>query len=301
MVYDSVGRQGGISSLRVVQASDDTSCLSASAVTSSSTPGGTSTSKGGPTSGSSDKATSHSSSHVAVIAGAAAGGLVVLVLIILLVFFCRRKNSREPDHNRSQQMDLTYEPTGAPPPEGASYLLPGHYTSTPIASEHNYSAYTTQNAPLVTPYMNQIHHTHQPYEHYAGASSAMPGHNPEQSYQPQHSTFTASSSAPPRQSMSQYQNEERPTSMEQSVMSGYGSRPMSTSDGQSTMPVHGNTQPPQVIMHTDIEDTMQSPVELPPQYSENRVPIPGFAVSEAGGSSSTSTLGRDSGRKGRKS
>lgn len=38
-----------------------------------------------------------------------------------------------------------------------------------------------------------------------------------------------------------------------------------------------------VIMHTDIEETMAPPIELPPQYSERRAPIPGFPSPQPAG------------------
>lgn len=333
LVYDALGRKGGTSGLHVVQDSGDASCISASAVTSSSIPVGTSTTKGGQTSSTVDKSPSHSSSHVAIIAGAVAGGVALLILIILLVFCCRRKKSQQSGHNPHQKMDLTYEPAGAPAPEGASYLLPGHYTSTALVPDHNHSVHTQQNVPpsLVTPYMNQTgpsapqqhdyyptlpsapqqfdhYTTHptvpQPYGHQA--TSSVSGYNHSQNYQPQgqyeaqNLSFSSSAYAQPRQgslaSTPQHQNEARPISTEQSVMSGYTNR-LSTSDRQSAVPVHGSSN---VIMHTDIEETME-PVELPPQYSENRAPIPGLANSEAGGSSSgTTSSWRDSRNKGKK-
>ncbi|TFK30334.1 hypothetical protein FA15DRAFT_1996 [Coprinopsis marcescibilis] len=54
--------------------------------------------------------------------------------------------------------------------------------------------------------------------------------------------------------------------------------------------------PQRVIVHQDIDEATEEPMELPPQYSESRNPIPGlpssFALTSAGGSSSNASGSR---------
>ena len=63
------------------------------------------------------------------------------------------------------------------------------------------------------------------------------------------------------------------------------------------IPVNPEPVPARFILHTDLEDAVPPPpvddvIELPPQYSERRVPLPGFeGEAGASGSGARSTMG----------
>jgi hypothetical protein len=89
----------------------------------------------------------------------------------------------------------------------------------------------------------------------------------------------------------------RPTSTTSTYSSVYGGMADHTEDttvrseSQATSSSIGKAPQPRVILHTDIEETMELPVELPPQYSESRAPIPGLSASnDAGLSAATSRI-----------
>lgn len=61
-------------------------------------------------------------------------------------------------------------------------------------------------------------------------------------------------------------------------------KPQASSSGKSGAPPPA--APSRVVVHQDIEEAMDIPEELPPQYSESRTPIPGLPNShDVGGSS----------------
>ncbi|EDR15565.1 uncharacterized protein LACBIDRAFT_291440 [Laccaria bicolor S238N-H82] len=92
----------------------------------------------------------------------------------------------------------------------------------------------------------------------------------------------------------------RPTSSFSTYSSVYGGMADHTEDTtvrsesqatSSSTGKTGKTHQPRVILHTDIEETME-PEELPPQYSESRAPIPGLSASNDAGLSAAPATSR---------
>ncbi|TFK41234.1 hypothetical protein BDQ12DRAFT_733544 [Crucibulum laeve] len=299
---DAAGRVGGTSSIRVVQSSNDASCITTTATSSSASRTSSFTGSSSPSStGNSDKSTSKSSSNLGVIIGAAAGGAVVCAIAAFLVYFCfikRRRNSNEGVHHH--KVDLTYDPAGAPAPEGASYLLPGQYTSTPFQHQRQQftqdpppTRYFPPNPPVPVAPSNPRYSTYsQPSQGYSHSHS--PSTYPLESTYPPDSTYQSEPTYNDPYSQGYYGQQEPAASSTMLSQPIGASRYANDPPAQTQLPVPvATTRPskksavgqatPRVIVHTDIEES-DTPVELPPEYSENRAPIHGLAA-DVGGSS----------------
>ncbi|CAA7258677.1 unnamed protein product [Cyclocybe aegerita] len=238
---DSQGRTGGTSDIRVVKLSGDQSCLSTStsAGTSSTT---TSSGSQNTDSGGTGGSNEGKKSNVAAIAGGAAAGVVALLLAGLLAFLFMRRKKTQP----SQKTDLTAVPfLPAPPDDGSQGHRPVFRAQSP-QSTHNTHGSISQKGLL----------SHSSHPSFSGSPNTSP----------MMSEFGADQTRlQPGPSLSGYPPH-RPLSAE------------SLSGGHSQYP----PQPPQrVILHTDIAESMpmDEPLELPPQYSAGRAPIPGLPSS----------------------
>ncbi|KAJ3506021.1 hypothetical protein NLJ89_g7106 [Agrocybe chaxingu] len=239
---DSQGRTGGTSDIRVVKLSGDQSCLSTSTLAGASS---TTTSSGSQNTdtGGAGSPNEGKKSNVAAIAGGAAGGVVALLLAGLLAFFfMRRRKKPQP----SEKADLTAVPfLSAPPDDGSQGHRPVFRAQSPH-STHNTQGSISQKGLL----------SHSSHPSFSGSPNTSP----------MMSEFGADQTRlQPGPSLSGYPPH-RPLSAE------------SSSGGHSQYP----PQPPQrVILHTDIAESMplDVPLELPPQYSAGRAPIPGLPSS----------------------
>lgn len=230
-MYDSQGRQGGTSNVRVVSLSGDKSCLA--------------TPKHG---------------KAGLIAAAVIGGVVGLVILFLLGFyFWKKRRDSGMRAQRSQgKMGLLYDPLVTPFQTGTSSTQPydprlnGQYTVIPFRPD---------SPPAVDP--------HRFSQKSQLASSKNLYDIPTIS--PQSSQFSGHSRRPV-------------ATVVRSTGSGSSDSP-STSEDQRLIPHNGVDSyppPPRVIVHTDIADEMEEPLELPPQYSAGRRPIPGLSNPSGG-------------------
>lgn len=299
VVTDAVGRTGGSSALLGVQYSDDTSCISA-AVIPSSIPGNTTSSQSSSSNpNDTSTPTPHLNSRVAIIAGATAGGLVVLVLVISFLWYQRRK-SRDPSHSPTRGTDLTHKLSG---PATISHLLGDHYMPSLLFSDSDDRTHSPENV-LAAPYVNQMYPSalqqHEQFTPYPTMSQGY-GWRTVLSYdteQRQSHRETLPLSLP-SSTYTAPGHQRSLASMQQPPASEFGSGHSIASDGQSTGPVYGGSQPSQVFVHPDIGGTAE-PLELPPRYSEHRTPIPGLVVPEVGASPTVISPRRARGNKGKK-
>jgi hypothetical protein len=269
-VVDAQGRVGGTSNTRVVQRTDNTSCFGPS----SPSPSGLTPSISSPHSPTdSNYNDSSMPSKTGLIVGLAVGGCALVAIICILAFFCLRKRSRESGvwpPRQKHAFDLTYDPVGAPAPGPTGYLLPDHYTSTPFpAQSDGFLGLTT------TMYNDPRHsQTRQSDSHISI---------------PLTQNLSHAQSPPPIPSLD---HSEMGSSQPSLVPVPYNYMPaaFNTPEPRPSKPSHQNQRSsaqttPHVIVHTDISESTMT-IELPPQYSEHRTPIPGFSTSEASTSSS---------------
>lgn len=189
--------------------------------------------------------------------------------------------------NASQQQFSPNAPQqfGAPnvPQQYGGSITPQQYgAAISMPSHHNAS-----DAPGLNPNTHQRLGTHNPNQF--GVTNTNPQFAGVQD-PARHGAPSTASTHPPQASQ-----DGRPTSSFSVYSSVYGGMADHTenttvrSESQATSSSHQ----PRVILHTDIEETMDLPVELPPQYSESRVPIPGLSVSNDAGSSAASATSRN--------
>lgn len=190
--------------------------------------------------------------------------------------------------NAPQQLGVpnTHQQYGAPnvPQQYGGSITPQQYgAAISIPSHHNAS-----NAPGLNPNTYQRLGTHNTQQ-FGGTNT-----NPQFAGIQDPARYGAPSIAstyPP-----QAPQDGRPTSVStySSVYGGMADHTEDTtvrSESQATSSSTGKTHQPRVILHTDIEETME-PVELPPQYSESRAPIPGLSASNDAGLSAASATSR---------
>lgn len=241
-VYDSENRLGGTSSIRVVQFTNNTSCLTstgwpATSPTSTSTP------------------TSSSSSSVKTLKGLAIGisigALGLLGFVGLIGFYwCRQSKLHRAQRPGSSFVDLTYDPNGTSLSLQTNALQYGrnHDRLRPLAMAH-----ATIPANAVTAEGDARRASY--------VSSAAPSIGHRSMYQPQ--PFLAQSpqsSSQPRNSKWSIQNQD--------------------ASATATEPTN-ITYPSEIVMHRDISESLDGPIELPPRYSADRPPLPGFPNSTA--------------------
>ncbi|KAF8640811.1 hypothetical protein AX17_000460 [Amanita inopinata Kibby_2008] len=178
--------------------------------------------------------------------GITIGILGILGFLSLVGFFCYKRSRLRGPHLRPSPsgVDLTYDPGDAPLSSNArsrlSSSVPTPYTL-PAESSLD-SVQLRQNA------QND-------------SSSMICAHNSEQSLWNQPQPFIARA---PRSS----------TYSRHSKWSVHNQDTPRVPDLQTS-----STHPSDVIVHTDISETPDGHIELPPQYSENRAPLPGFPTS----------------------
>ncbi|KAG0709444.1 hypothetical protein DFH29DRAFT_793805, partial [Suillus ampliporus] len=240
-MIDSMGIQGGVSELKQVSGSTDSSCLNANSP--SSTASGSS-----PTASPTSSPSPSSSSNVALIAGTASGGGVVLAALIIFGVFllCRRRASRSPDvmpfsnsqPRRLRRTDLKSEVSdhGQLPPQ-----IPSPYKTDPL---------------------NSVSYLASPIQ--SGSKSTLTNASG--------SNFAVSNPPIP---FNQTQNTRSPNIDNLAMRRDTGSQSMTPADGRTTagQTAYQPRAPTRVIVHTDVEDVVPDDngvVELPPQYSERR-------------------------------
>ncbi|PFH50811.1 hypothetical protein AMATHDRAFT_47618 [Amanita thiersii Skay4041] len=228
-VYDAQHRIGGTSSIRIVQLTNQTSCLSSS--TSPNNPNF-------PGSG------LPSSAKKGLAIGISIGVVALLLIAFLIAFVCYKRlgHRRSSVRTSSLAVDLTYDPRSTPvsmqrqtPPLPLEHYMPTPFVL-PALSEQ------TDDVQRLT----STSYTHGARKSWLSQSDPPLGSTQRSSSQPRHSKWSV-------------QNQESTAS---SAITGR----VSTVD------------PSDIVVHTDIEDTL--PIEIPPQYSENRTPLPGFPSSQ---------------------
>ncbi len=241
-VYDSENRVGGTSSIQVVQFTNNTSCLTSTGLPATS-PTPTST------------AINSSSSSVKMLKGLAIGvsvGALGLLGFAGLVgfYWCRQSKLHRARRPVSSFVDLTYDPDGTSlsletnaPQYGRDRgrLMPLAVTHATIPA----NTVTAEGDARRASYVSSV--------------AASIGHH--SMYQPQ--PFLArspQSSSQPRNSKWSVQNQ----------------------DASATPTEPTNiTYPSEIVMHRDISESLDGPIELPPRYSADHPPLPGFPNSTA--------------------
>jgi hypothetical protein len=260
-MIDSQGRKGGTSPIKVVGLMNNNSCLAPTVVTSSGS--GVTSSRTTSTSGSSQTSKSNSGqggSKIRTIIGAAAGGFA-LVGITAFLFFCFSRNGcAKSGYCPNQKVDFIYDLVS---PHNV-FILPAGYTPAlaPQESSHN-------SALASTPFL-----------------SATPTQHPSTAI-PLASRFGKANSAPQFDNSNvslQFHDPNAPHRL--------GTPDASQQQFSPNAPQQfGAPNVPRLILHTDIEETMELQVELPPQYSESQAPIPGLSASnDVGLSAATSRI-----------
>ncbi|KAI0082277.1 hypothetical protein K474DRAFT_852977 [Panus rudis PR-1116 ss-1] len=281
ILTDSKGRQGGSSDLNLVGVSDDSTCLTANSPSSvsaapsatasqSSTSGAPAASSSGGSASGSDKNSSSSGPNGAVVAAAVAAGVVgTLAIGALVIFFVRkRRKERYYRHSRFGSIDLAQDPPPGPydnpnlPPVNP-YTLGSQAGSvagiTPVsASSHNLLGPGSQYSQS---------DSFDPYTAYAppSATGGATTHNRNNS----EVNSTVTSSTRPGETL---------MSWEDSSVSSAARRKAAAAG----IPLHHTPVSTRFIVHTDLEevgpqDAHEEVIELPPQYSERRAPLPGVS------------------------
>ncbi|KAI0348547.1 hypothetical protein BDW22DRAFT_1350788 [Trametopsis cervina] len=285
VMTDSRGRRGGSSDFRTVSLSDDSTCLlpnspqsvSGTPSATSAEPSSTSSAPPSTTSSSSDNSkdgTSKKSSTGVIIGGILAGLFGVGSVGVLVLFFWRRQRRSRSAYNNSgfngfgsrrkgrlNSMDLD-------PPVGL-HDAPGSF---PAIQPFPYDAPDQFSSPSSHNLLNSDGRSHDGQDtHSQYTTMSNPWQNP--TAPSEYSTHSRAQSIPG-------------LAPSVSSIAGGAGASMSTS-GRSKASLAGATnRPTRFILHQDIEEATPEDegaevVELPPQYSERRGPIPIIpAVSE---------------------
>ncbi|KAF8971399.1 hypothetical protein BDZ97DRAFT_1753221 [Flammula alnicola] len=305
MMTDAQGRPGGSSDVRIVNSSDDNTCLVSNSPSSTANPPSPATTAS-PSSTSSSATTTPSSPpsngfSIAAIAGTVIGALLFLAVVITLgLFFLRRRhdaslagNGGDPFRRQSQRvgsrMDLTYDP----PP--GTYGLQPPLNSGPAATPYPYSpgliAPLASNPFFDSPSPSQ--HQLSPSQYDASTQYAdsryqlSEADQYEMPLQPQHpgpyqslpQIYPPPPNYPPlNRPMDPFNAASPPmlpgTEIEPFTMEASTSRDsMSTAQRKVAMAGATTYKPSRFMVHTDVEDVLPPPnedgvIELPPQYSE---------------------------------
>ncbi|KAH9487006.1 hypothetical protein JR316_0001072 [Psilocybe cubensis] len=239
---DSQGRNGGIANIEVIRLSNDQSCLTTASSSGNPLPTGTLQ----------PDSTRVPSSHTPLVAGVVAGAAALILVLAFALFCVRRRRNQGPTEKRSSRkpIDPVYEHAGSPAPEGASYLMiPTQYTVTPLSEAETMSARSRKRQMMLED-------------------------------RAENQSFPSDTSR--IQSMTQYPPSTPGPSSQfgtsgHSILSGYSSMVATSPDSD---PRSQYKPSPRLIIHTDIAESSAEPLELPPQYSEGRMPIPGMVTSE---------------------
>ncbi|RDX47765.1 hypothetical protein OH76DRAFT_712831 [Lentinus brumalis] len=276
---DSLGRQGGTTSLATVEHSEDSSCVGTSSPASTSNPPSlvaTSTTSTSTQTGTASTSPSGSRKTGPPIADIVAPVVAVAVLLVCaFIWYCRRRRRRggvkvlgrkfqhpevdltKGDSDTPQHMRDIGSPTSAAPfLHGRSLSADGATTLGSYSPPLPTSANTSQFPEFLPPA--------------SVYSDSYQGH--------QYGVMSAYGSS--HGSSSQYGGTPAPTvayagstGMRSEV--DIGARRKAAEAGVLTPP--GQHAPAQFILHTDIEDSVPPPIpviELPPQYSERRAGTP---------------------------
>ncbi|KAI0695152.1 hypothetical protein BC835DRAFT_981480 [Cytidiella melzeri] len=296
VMSDSLGRKGGCSDVRTVAVSGDTSCLSGnSPMSASSAPQATqsssSTSSTSPSSSSSaspdaDNASKKSDTGV-IIGGVLASLFGISTLVALGLFFWRRRNRRQKDNyynggfggrsnrrkGRLDSLDLDPAVGMSDPVSPLPDVQPFPYTASHM-SDH-FGSPSSHNLLTST-------HSGSQSQHPSNSQTQYSAFNNPFDEQSEHSSHSRNPSVPGL------------TASGSSIQDGRYMGTMSSS-GRSKASMAGavNTRPTRFVLHTDIEeaapaDENEEVVELPPQYSELRAPLPSVIDGSQRGSTGTS-------------
>lgn len=274
-MVDSKGRQGGSSDLKLVGTSDDTSCLNSNSPTSVSvfpTPSSSSSASSSSASGTSaaghDGSSNTSKPSVGVIIAAICAALLGIgaIISLVVVFLRRRKNQGNyfPGYGRRSQfhaVDLGSDPFAGtsddhlPPAQ----LNPYPFTNASMSngtspSSHNLLHSDSQYGSDTYPPMQSAYGPSTQSRRYTGTESGMV-------------SPTAGSSS--GDGTSTWQSPSIATSAARGKAAAAG--------------ITSYKPPPRFILHTDLEELHppqeeEEVIELPPQYSESRAPIPGLTI-----------------------
>ncbi|KAF8647917.1 hypothetical protein AX16_006449, partial [Volvariella volvacea WC 439] len=275
---DSEGRQGGSSDVRIVAFTDDRWCLDANSP--SSTPSvptltsETSTPSSTPSTSTSAPSTPDSSSEgvsIGAIAASVIGSLLFLAVVITLgLFFLKRRQDRHTSSGfgrrpRSQsEVDLAGD--------DSSRMYPYQASSTTLASNIAPSPFPSTSQLDQNPFgdlqSRTVHHEITPYP--------PPSQYPPSPPLPYTSGARSDLASPPYPSTTAPSESAGPSDRTSTIDS------MSTSQRKAALAGVSTYRPTRFIVHTDADDILPPPnedgvVELPPQYSESRAPVPGFS------------------------
>ncbi|EIN04023.1 hypothetical protein PUNSTDRAFT_123068 [Punctularia strigosozonata HHB-11173 SS5] len=254
LMFDSKGRQGGASDVRIVDASDDSTCLDNLAPSSTANPPAestVSTSTGSAGQNTSTETGQSSPKSGGLSRGAIVGIIIGVVVAVAAAFaavfvLCCRRRRRGGWNNarRRRTVDLLPNTLGIDNPVSQVYAYPRPTTNTRYSSEGyaaNYREYRSNE-------------TYDPYNENSTSTGpslpSSPGHLPNPYGTRSARTSMTPSSVPTTTATSPAQLK--------AAMAGVRTGP-----------------PPLVVLHTDIEDELEEGVvvELPPQYTPSRAPI----------------------------
>ncbi|PPQ87035.1 hypothetical protein CVT25_000012 [Psilocybe cyanescens] len=250
---DSQGRNGGIADIEVVRLSDDQSCMATSSSTNSSP-------NSSPTGTIQPDSTIVPKPKSGLIAGVVAGVVVLILVFVFVAVFCVRRRRKQGTSGRRRSarrpIDPIYDQAGSPAPEGASYLMfPTQYTITPLTATEPES-------------MTARSRKRQLMQSDGADDQSFPSGSSRNQMMAQYPPSAYTSSEPPSHFG---------TSGHSSLTNG--GDPSGISTFTNSDPRSQYKPPPRLIVHTDITETAHEPLELPPQYSEGRAPIPGLVTS----------------------
>uniref|UniRef100_A0A0W0F5P0 Uncharacterized protein n=1 Tax=Moniliophthora roreri TaxID=221103 RepID=A0A0W0F5P0_MONRR len=238
VMVDAQFRPGGSSDVKIVGASDDTSCIGSNSPSSTMVPTATGTSPGATSTGSTSPPPASNgqvSTQIGAIAGTVLGALVFLAVFITMgLFFLQRKKNKKPGqigwdgtdfrrHSQRMQIDSFDHSSST---GRALSVAPQYSNSDPFASSPDLP---TIDSPFTNDPFNPVSPSDQTY-----ISDIEP--------------FTAPSAGPSTMTSAQ----------RKAAMAGVAPQ-----------------KPSRFIVHTDAEDVPPEPeeeevVELPPQYTERR-------------------------------
>ncbi len=277
---DSLGRQGGTTSLATVEHSEDSSCVGTSSPASTSNPPSlvaTSTTSTSTQTGTASTSPSGSRKTGPPIADIVAPVVAVAILLVCaFIWYCRRRRRRggvkvlgrkfqhpevdltRGDSDTPQHMREIGSPTSAAPfLHGRSLSADGATTLGSYSLPLPTSANTSQFPEFLPP--ASVHSDSYQGHQYGAMSAYGSSHGSSSQY--------GGAPAPP---VAYAGN----TGMRSDV--DIGARRKAAEAGVLTPP--GQHAPAHFILHTDIEDSLVPPpvpvIELPPQYSERRAGTP---------------------------
>uniref|UniRef100_A0A8H7XK19 Uncharacterized protein n=1 Tax=Psilocybe cubensis TaxID=181762 RepID=A0A8H7XK19_PSICU len=195
-----------------------------------------------------------SNSHTPLVAGVVAVVATLILVLTFSFFYIRRRRNQRPTVKMGPRKPIdppVYEHARSPALEGDSYLMvPTKYTDVHVSEVESTTAHARKQQMILE-------------------------------YRVENKSFHSGLSR--NHSMTQYPpSASEPTlyfdTSSHSTLRSYSSM-VATSEDSDLRKQYKS--PPRLIVHTDIAELEVEALEIPPQYSEGRVPIPGLVTSES--------------------